>query len=262
MPLRFERPIKLGNVLDDRLHERSGGAALSDVVVALIRDSGNPATVYRCKVPTGGELTILSEHPVDGAPNRDWESLALGYAPNKSPALFIAEHNCTLWRVAVPGADTGALVGGRIAHTLPKSYNVEATGVNRMTNEFFAVPRGPEASTTRPLLYAPDVNTPTLLREIATLEGFTAGQTVTDCTIARGGRWFGLLQHGRVHLWNVPDPGAMPRTLRGAAHYVIDGPLDGGSMGETLISLPNGNWLTTDEKVPGSVYLIERRSGP
>jgi hypothetical protein len=157
----------------------------------MVRDSGNPATLYSFELPPGSHAIRSRAFPVRGASNGDWEDLAYTTGPDGRGHLWILDninrHTApkTLWEVLEPDPerDSEATVIGRYQWAYPDVPD----GNQDTETAFFLGGKLTVVSKTEPSVYRFDapldpaaVNRPALVATVPTGVKMTLGSPSGD----------------------------------------------------------------------------------
>src|SRR5581483_244783 len=161
----------------------------------MVRDSGNPATLYSFELPPGEHAIRSRAVPVRGATNGDWEDLAYTKGPDGRGRLWILDninrHTApkTVWEVLEPDPehDTEATVVGRYRGAYPETADTPDGNADTETDCFLGGRLTVVSKTEPSRVYRFDapldpaaVNRPTLVATVPAGVKMTLGSTSAD----------------------------------------------------------------------------------
>jgi hypothetical protein len=266
--LEFSAPVAIGTIELDQLDQLSGFVAsrARDGVLYAHEDSTGAPTVYA--LDTAGRS--LAAFTLQGAPNTDWEDIALGPGPGGATHLFIgdigdnairtggtARAELAVMRLPEPEV---ALGQDFVEETLPTFdvlrftfpsgvHEAETLMVHPGTGDLLIVTRsavGDSHVYRAPGSTPPD--TPTVLEEIARLAFDPSGQgaLATAGDISPSGDRVLIRTYTDVYVWDAPSGMALAAVFRGTPAIQ---PWAVEPQGEAISFMADGRaWLSASEQ--------------
>jgi hypothetical protein len=262
--LGMVRLVRAGEVFvplaDPALTEPSGLAASpAGGVLWMVEDSGNGAWLHALD-PGGAGLAAWS---VTGAINRDWEDLAVAFAPDGTPMLLVADIGdnqavrsaITLYRIPEP----------------PSGYSGETVHAEAITLSYPDGPRDAEAILVHPwtgetLIVAKRWGTANVYRvawedpprlELAgRVDGPGIGPfgQITGGAVSPDGQRIALLTYGGIAEWDVAEGETLAAALDRSSRRI---PHPGGGQTEAIAYAADGLTLyVMAEGTPGQIAAI------
>jgi hypothetical protein len=273
--LQFSEPVAVGSIELPELDQLSGLVASrsQDGVLFAHEDSTGAPLLYALDT-TGRSLAVFT---LSGAPNNDWEDIALGSGPD-GPLLFIADIGDNAVRtngtprgelqvIRLPEPSV-ALDGSTGAQTLSElevlrfsypdgAFDAETLLVHPITGELVIVTRsagGDSRIFRAPGSTPPD--TPTPLEEIGRLAFDPSGQgaNATAGDISPSGDRILVRTYTRVYVWPTA-PGMPLDAVFGLTPVTLDWAVE--PQGEGITFASDGRaWLAAGEQEP-TIYRAE-----
>jgi hypothetical protein len=279
--LEFSEPVVVGAIDRIDLDQLSGLVAsrARDGVLFAHEDSTGSPIIYALDATGHGLATFT----LAGAPNTDWEDIAIGPGPDGVTDLFIADIGDNPVRTG--GAARAEIAVIRLpepAVTLGQSFaeaalsdfdvlrftypggvhEAEALMVHPRTGELLIVTRSSSGDSRvyrAPASTPPD--TPTVLEEIAQIAFDPNGQgaLATAGDISPTGDRVLVRTYTNVYLWPVPPGATLDAAFRGPPQII---PWAVEPQGEAISFTADGRaWLAAGEQSP-SIYRSEQACSP